>query len=176
MGPNTQAFFFPPYPFLNENDYYWYPDTFELWCWRRLLRVPWTAERSNQSTLKQISPEYSLKGLTLKLKLQYFGHLMWKANSLVKTLMLGKTEGNRQRGWHRMRWWDSITNSMDMNLRKLQEIGEDRGTRCAAVHEVRVRRDLVTEKQETALRCFQNWSPKNITFTYLCQKMCFMPG
>ena len=91
-------------------------DAFELWCWRRLLRVPWTARRSNQSILKEISPGYSLEGLMLKLKLQYFGHLMWRANSLEKILMLGKIEGRRRRGQQRMRWLDGITDSMDMGL------------------------------------------------------------
>ena len=93
---------------------HWRTDAFELWCWRRLLRVPWTAKRSNQSLLKEISPEYSLEGLMLKLKLQYFGHLMWRADSLEKTLMLGKIEGKRRRGGHRMRWLDGITVSVDM--------------------------------------------------------------
>ena len=97
-------------------------DAFELWCWRRLLRVPWTARRSNQSFLKEIGPEYSLEGLMLKLKLQYFGHLMWRTDSLEKTLMLGKTEGRRRRGWQRMRWLDCITDLMDMNLSRLQEL------------------------------------------------------
>ena len=94
-------------------------DGFELWCWRRLLRVPWAARRSNQSTLKEISPEYSLKGLMLKLKFQYFGYLMWRSDSLEKTLMLGKTEGRKRRGQQRMRWWDGITNLMDMSLSEL---------------------------------------------------------
>ena len=93
-------------------------DAFELWCWRRFLRVPWTARRSNQSILKEISPEYSLKGRMLKLKLQYFGHLMQRTNSLEKTLMLGKVEGWRRRGWQRMRWLDGITDMMDMSLSK----------------------------------------------------------
>ena len=135
----------------------WRTDAFELWCWRRLLRVPWTARRSNQSILKEISPECSLEGLMLKMKLQYFGHVIWRTDSFEKTLMLGKTEGRRRSGWQRMRWLDGITDSMDVSFEWTLGVGDRQGgLLCCSPWGHKVGHDWVTELNWIYIQTKQN--------------------
>ena len=147
---------------------HWRIYAFELWFWRRLLRVPWTARRSNQSILKEINPEYSLEGLMLKLKLQYFGHLMWRADSLENTLILEKIGGKRRREWQRKKWLDSITDSMDMNLSKLQEMVKDRGVWHATVHGVTKNQTWLSNWRKTTRATLKNIAKEKSGLHSIC--------